>query len=293
MMGQNTKIEWAHHTFNPWIGCTKVQQADGSIHPACINCYAEAESKRRGWAQWGKGKPRHRTTPGYWSKPLAWNRAAAKKGIRERVFCASLSDIFDAEVTQEWREQLFALIDKCPNLDWLILTKRPENILLMIPPSWQVFPPKNVLMGTSVSDQPTANEFIPRLLAVGHIFKLFVSIEPLISGIDLQECGVISEDWFESKISWCIVGGESGPKARPLHPYYALSLRDQCSVAGIKFLFKQWGEYLPDLYPNGQYWVPFDHYNMQTGKGFQRVGKTAAGRILEGQEYTEFPEVKI
>lgn len=338
-MGKNTKIEWAHHTFNPWIGCTKVLLPDGSLHPACLNCYAEAESKRRGWAKWGKGKPRHRTTAGNWSKPLAWDRAAGKQGIRERVFCASLSDIFDAEVSQEWRDDLFVLIDHCPSLDWLILTKRLENILLMIPPQWKENPPKNVLMGTSVSDQLTADEFIPRLLRLSHLFTLFVSIEPLlgevklgiperkyviprkiIEGYDDLQRQLFSSDEEIAKhqeltrrvaphlgrpqfISWVIVGGESGPSARPMNPKWVRSIRDECTAAGVPFLFKQWGEYMPArniedaqsakislCYESGD-WINSwgDPPQVQP---MIRVGKKRAGRLLDGKEYSEFPEVK-
>src|SRR5438132_7048312 len=117
-MGANTKIPWAHHTFNGWIGCT-------AVAPECEHCYAEAMSKFRGWAQWGVGKPRMRTSEENWKKPLRWNREADALGIRYRVFSSSLSDVFDTEVPAEWRNDLFELIRKTPNLDWLLLTKRP------------------------------------------------------------------------------------------------------------------------------------------------------------------------
>ena len=128
-MGENSKIEWTDHTFNPWIGCTKVS-------PGCEHCYAEGESKRRGWASWGRGCPRKRTSKSNWLQPFAWNRDAIKRGTRLRVFCASLSDVFDNEVPAEWRQDLWAVIQKTPALDWLLLTKRPENIRAMLPKDW-------------------------------------------------------------------------------------------------------------------------------------------------------------
>src|SRR3546814_4489006 len=118
-MGENSKIEWTDHTFNPWTGCTKVS-------PACDHCYAEGWSKRSGLVEWGHGKPRRLTSDANWRKPLKWNDEAARKGVRYRVFCASLADVFDAEVDDAWRDELFALIAMTPHLDWLLLTKRPQ-----------------------------------------------------------------------------------------------------------------------------------------------------------------------
>ena len=115
-MGENTKIPWAHHTFNGWIGCTRVA-------PECDHCYAESMAKFRGWAKWGIGEPRKRTTEENWKKPLRWNREAEQQRTRYRVFSSSLSDVFDVEVPTEWRSDLFDLIRRTPNLDWLILTK--------------------------------------------------------------------------------------------------------------------------------------------------------------------------
>ena len=120
-MGDNTKIEWAHHTFNPWVGCTKVS-------PACDNCYAEGWAKRSGMVQWGPHAERRRTSEGNWRQPLKWNAEAERLGVRYRVFCSSLADVFDNAVPVQWRIELMKLICETRHLDWLLLTKRPQNV---------------------------------------------------------------------------------------------------------------------------------------------------------------------
>lgn len=301
-----TKIEWAHYTFNPWIGCTKVKQLDGKLHPACVNCYAERDfDHRKGIVKWGKGHARHRTGETNWKKPLQWNKKVQETGLH-RVFCASLSDVFDSEVEQSWRDDLWKLIDATPNLEWLILTKRPINVMLMIPPEWKLNPPKNVMLGTSVSDQQTADEFIPPLLSLGHLFRLFVSVEPLLGAMTLKQLhyqGITHIDALNgkhgllfplsgecAKLSWTIVGGESGPKARPMHPDWVRKLRDECVAANVPFHFKQWGEFAPRIVNppiNGANRLEFPDKEIMT-----RVGKKAAGRLLDGVEWNQYPEVK-
>jgi protein gp37 len=137
-MAENSNIEWTHHTFNPWIGCTKV--SDG-----CKNCYAEnLMDKRYGRVKWGPQGTRVRTSEANWKKPLKWNREAEAKGERHRVFCASLADVFEDKPDQpemeQWRLELLELIIKTPYLDWLLLTKRPENVRGMVYGDW--FAPK-------------------------------------------------------------------------------------------------------------------------------------------------------
>src|SRR5579871_6812298 len=131
-MGNETEISWTDSTFNPWIGCTNVS-------PGCDHCYAEAMAKRYSWAKWGK-HPRRRTSQGNWRKPLQWNADANHfgriHGRRRRVFCASLADVFDNQVPRAWRADLFALIRATPELDWQLLTKRPQNIIKMLPADW-------------------------------------------------------------------------------------------------------------------------------------------------------------
>src|ERR1039458_2213458 len=126
-MAENSKIEWTDHTFNPWWGCTPVSSA-------CDFCYAEALSKRFGKDLWGN-KPRQRTSAQNWNQPRKWNRQAEKMGVRYRVFCASMADVFDNQVPTEWRDDLWQLIRETPHLDWLLLTKRPQNISKMLPPA--------------------------------------------------------------------------------------------------------------------------------------------------------------
>lgn len=301
MMGQDSKIEWTHHTFNPWIGCSKV-------HEGCKHCYAEADfDTRRHVAQWGLHGTRVVTSAANWKKPLVWNRKAADVGERHRVFCASLADVFedwdgpiinsdgyrlrccscpgDAGCSDDCpdlklsdiRYRLFELIDATPHLDWLMLTKRPENISRM----WEsrcdgpahdiesyTSVRHNVWLGTSVSLQEHADKQITELLKCRALSPvLFLSCEPLLGPIDLQSVplpdsylqmrnvtGVATprndpepDDYKYHmqqgfKVDWVIAGGESGPNARPMHQDWARSLRDQCQAADVPFFFKQWGE---------------------------------------------------
>ena len=179
---ENSKIEWCHHTFNPWIGCAKVSQG-------CANCYAEElMDTRYGRANWGVDGTRVRTSDAYWRKPLAWNRKARIEGVRYRVFCASLADVFeDREDLEEWRDDLFNLISATPNLDWLLLTKRPENVNRIVGESrgdcyWiEESAGKgngNIWIGTSVENQEQADKRIPELLKIPARVR-FLSMEPL------------------------------------------------------------------------------------------------------------------
>ena len=152
-MGANSAIEWTDHTFNPWIGCTRV--SDGQRPSACDFCYAADMAHRWGWAEWGAGQPRQRTGAANWRKPLAWDRDAKAAGVRRRVFCASLADVFDAEVPDAWRDELFAMVIMAtPHLDWLLLTKRPQ-----VAKKWfaEHPAPPNVWLGTTVEDQAMAD----------------------------------------------------------------------------------------------------------------------------------------
>jgi protein gp37 len=310
-MSANSKIEWCDHTFNPWIGCTKVS-------PGCANCYAEGESKRRGWAQWGRGQPRHHTSETYWKQPIQWNRRASLSGVRERVFCASLADVFDPEVPDEWRFALFRTIIETPHLDWLLLTKRPEiahdfyhnKIGLRDETIREKFLP-NVWLGVSVEDQTRADERIPVLLEIPAVVH-FLSCEPLLGPVDLAAwfcCNGKTGPCSRHRPDWIICGGESGHGARPMHPDWALSLRKQCAAAGVPFFFKQWGEFAPvapvytaedwlnDGDPDRQLALEndgciADDYQPRPELYpwiIERVGKKRAGRLLNGREWNEFP----
>lgn len=320
-MSANTKIEWADHTFNPWIGCTKVG-------PGCDHCYAEVDfDKRRHVVIWGAGQPRKRTAPSTWAQPLRWNAEAERLGIRYRVFCASLADVFDNEVPSVWRADLFKLIADTPNLDWLLLTKRIGNVSRMLPFGWQDFGlPPNVWIGATICNQDEADRDITKLLAVPAA-KRFLSMEPLLGAVDVTGEYLTAKlgsypfkslsDEHRTKLidllDWVIVGGESGPNARPMHPDWARSLRDQCEAAGVPFLFKQWGEWIPyeDSAQPPFMWSQHGHeidghvlpdFESEDGKHqtewhcdwsdmllARRVGKKAAGRQLDGREWNEVP----
>lgn len=282
-MGETTAIAWTDATFNPWIGCSKV-------HAGCTYCFAEAQNKLRGWTRgsdgqptWGPGAPRKVTSPSYWKQPLAWAKAAAKAGERRRVFCGSLCDVLDKEAPPEALARLWQLIratacGSCGNagwkaargephgpecrggLDWLILTKRPER--------WAVIPADVrplAWLGTSISDQVTADVWVPRLLEAEGFALRFLSIEPLVELVDIERwlwmsgpssagpfvdglgrrrggsgCGgqmVTSRPTGD--IAWVIVGGESGPKARPCDVAWIGSIVQQCRAAGVRCYVKQ------------------------------------------------------
>lgn len=249
-MAENTKIEWATHTFNPWVGCTKVSAA-------CDHCYAESWAKRAGAPELWKGE-RRRTTPANWRKPLVWNRAARAAGERHRVFCASLADVFDNKIPEEWRLDLYDLIMQTPNLDWLLLTKRPQNIGKMTRRRFEGALADNIWIGTTVENQEEANRRIPHLLSVPARVH-FLSCEPLLEDVDITrwlwgiddpcldcprdadcECGWLTRKANGlSAIDWVICGGESGGGARLMAPEWAQSLKGQCKSAGTSFFMKQ------------------------------------------------------
>lgn len=331
-MTKNSKIEWTDHTFNPWWGCARVS-------PGCEHCYAESLAKRTGRAKWGHGVPRVPASEKMWAEPMRWNREAAEAGKRSRVFCASMADVFeDLPELAPLRARLFALILETPHLDWLLLTKRPESaarlwsaahadargVAAIGEDAWQ----PNVWLGTTVEDQRRAEERIPHLIAVPAAVH-FLSCEPLLGLVDLTQIrgdhtALDGEGatylnalrggtyWYDGEhsanvkpIDWVICGGESGPGARPMHPDWARSLRDQCAAEGVAFHFKQWGEHsvvwerdddpddrrVPPQTPSVRF------LNLAGGHGFhgdyvvavKRVGKTLAGRELDGRTHDAGP----
>lgn len=370
-MGENSKIEWTDHTFNPWIGCTKVS-------PGCAHCYAEElMATRYGRVEWGAGKARVRTSVANWRLPLRWNRDEEGKMVdhagfvsarRPRVFCASLADWLDKEVPIEWLANLLDLIRRTPNLDWLLLTKRLQNWAERVrlarnylttrnmetalwlnewlpgTPWYEgcgcamtdsgiigdkiAVPPANVWIGTTVEDQRRADERIPELLKIPARVR-FLSCEPLLANVELRhhlltprpscehknpldgccsrpgvptpECHLdaCSLPDARQQIHWVICGGESGHGARPMHPAWARSLRDQCAAASVPFLFKQWGEWAPQAIvsdPNAKR-VHVDSRGTPTTQDCEagttttlcRYGKHAAGRLLDGVEHNATP----
>jgi len=340
-MGNNSTIEWTTHTFNAWRGCEKVS-------PGCEHCYAEQLSKRnpKALGEWGKGANRVIGVESYWKQPLLWDRKARQAGVKENVFCASLSDVFeDRPDLVESRVRLFNLIQKTENLNWLLLTKRPQNIPsmineiaerdlvsktdndfnrengdgIMLARRWKDgFFPKNVWLGTSVEDQKRAEERIPLLLKVKAKVH-FVSCEPLLGPVDMRawlRSKIIRPGWADGKsmmkshmtrkISWVIIGGESGGKARPMHPDWLTSLIDQAKDAGAAVFFKQWGQWVPrGGYGSGvdstRNDIPMKRITNTGDNGqvlgstgdnqvwMQRVNKKTAGRMIENKTYSKFP----
>ncbi|WP_441460276.1 phage Gp37/Gp68 family protein [Burkholderia thailandensis] len=283
-MSENSKIEWTDHTFNPFIGCTKVS-------PGCDNCYAEhLMDTRLHKVVWGVHGERVRTSAATWREPIRWNARHAEffaaHGRRQRVFCASLADVFDNAVDPAWRADLFTLIARTPNLDWLLLTKRIGNARDMLNEvvddlshginTWDELPWPTVWLGATIVNQTEADRDIEKLLMTP-ARRRFLSMEPLLGPVDLrawfdptgvccmremQSCEDCPADapWIHGpttqyaedgtgfsspEIDWVIVGGESGHGARPMHPEWPRDLRDQCAAYGVPFLFKQHGEWAP------------------------------------------------
>ena len=269
-MGAVTAISWCDHTWNPWIGCTRVS-------PACDGCYADAlmgaegRHKRATWGGPGKGAgTRSRTKTG--ADPIRWNRAAEEAGTRPFVFCASLSDIFDNEVDPDWRAEAFATMRRTPRLVYLLLTKRPGLIERLAREAGGL--PSNAAIGCTVVTQEEAERDVPKLLiakrALAAAFA-FVSMEPLLGPVDLttldQPGGWTSYDALRSysdeqaveesggpdavgyaALDWVISGGETDQgshRARPSHPQWFRDLRDQCAAAGVPYHHKQNGEWAP------------------------------------------------
>jgi len=229
-MGEGTSIAWCNHTFNPWWGCSNVS-------PGCVNCYAHTWAKRTGFDLWGAKGERQTFPEKHWREPLAWNAAAQRAGERRRVFCASMADVFeDHPALPPERARLWSLIEATPNLDWLLLTKRIENVASMVP--WGSEWPENVWTGCSVENQEWADRRIPILLELPAVVR-FLSVEPMIGPVDLHR-------WLrrDSLRLWVINGGESGHGARRMDPEWARSLLAQCATAGVPYLFKQTGAVL-------------------------------------------------
>lgn len=334
IMSDVTNIEWCDSTFNPFIGCTKVG-------PGCDNCYAEKlMDHRMHKVKWGTGHQRIRTSTANWAKPLAWNKRAAafmaEHGRRQRVFCASLADVFDNSVDPQWRVDLFALIEATPDLDWILLTKRIGNVAEMVPQPWVSYKtdregntseragwPTNVWMGATIVNQTEADRDVMKLLDLPAPVR-FLSMEPLLGPVDLSarylamKCGgrypfsgvsCTHQTKLIDLLDWIIVGGESGAGARPMHPDWARDLRDQCQAANVPFLFKQWGEHslAYDRDRDDPDWRSCDRVarkpgrwiNLFGGHGFhgdrvhyaEKVGKKAAGRLLDGAQHDGFPGI--
>ena len=326
---QNTNIEWTDHTLNFWWGCTKVS-------PACTHCYAESVAKVFGKRlfgtvpQWGAGKPRYQRLEAARKEALTLNKRALRTGTRPRVFVNSMSDWLDAEVPIEWLAYLLETIHLCPNLDFQLLTKRPENWHDRIKGCWSHFeakhgrgdtphgdmlhkwfhddtPPPNVWLGTTVEDQTRADQRLPHLLHIPARIR-FLSCEPLLGPVDISHLRIGDNQWFPLQhLHWVIAGGESGGPARPTHPDWFRSLRDQCAAAQVPFFFKQWGEFieagisaahLPQDRTYKHTWIPTAPIvGPANGREYPgellmlRAGTDHTGRHLDGHLHDAFPKV--
>ncbi len=314
-MGKTTEIAWCDHTFNPWWGCARVS-------PGCEHCYAESFAKRTGHAVWGVQAPRRTFSAEHWAEPLQWFRDAVAANVRRRVFCASMADVFESRPDlNDWRNGLWDVIwathgTATSGLDWLLLSKRPENFCRMLP--WTMgdgphrrygtTPWQNVWLGVTAENQEYANKRVPLLRATPAAVR-FVSCEPLIGRVSLfgapDDTGDPAVGWnatavktltdygtgveydvdLQAGIDWVIVGGESGPGARPFSVEWAFDLRRQCERAGIAFFMKQFGR-VPTLWG-----VPVRYYD-----GSQGAEGWSGGRFVDakGADWDEWPpEIRV
>lgn len=328
-MAAKTRIGWTHATVNWWWGCTKISEA-------CKYCYAATMDLMRGplfdegRVHWGPNAPRWVRTDAATLEAMRLNARAGRLGKRFRVFVNSMSDTFeDHEQLPAAREILFTQIERLTNLDFQLLTKRPENILKMVPAHWREQWPRHVLIGTTAENQEMADQRIPYLLKVPAAVR-FLSCEPLLEAVNIRfalhrnpealvcpKCLFATNRKSETRcpndgaqlgsdiaVNWVIAGGESGSKARPMHPDWARSLRDQCRAASVPFFFKQWGEWTPEMPPSEtrlfaperiRYAQP-DGSIQPLGMGHNpgpliyRRGTLHTGNLLDGVLHEAFPE---
>jgi protein gp37 len=278
-----SKIEWTDSTFNPWVGCTKIERAGGKPS-ACDFCYAEKWAKRSGQVAWGN-HPRRRTTTTYWNAPKVWNGQAsefqAKFGRRQRVFCASLADVFDNQVDPKWRVDLFELIAECNQLDWLLLTKRPQNIRKMLPTDWGAGY-ANVWLGTTAEDASAYQQRASHLLALPAAVR-FISYEPALGPL-----GPIS---ISGRVpDWIIIGGESGVRAdllRETDPRWARDAIAECRREKVAPFLKQWGSYSNNPLVVEEGLTIKDAMENDPPKNGKGGGK------LDGKFWREFPRTRV
>jgi protein gp37 len=268
-MSTNSKIEWTRHTFNPWWGCVKVS-------PACDHCYAEKFANYASNAAfgvrvtWGPGGRRAYASEKSWADPVKWNAQARREGVRRRVFCASMADVFEGGSAEaQSRDRLWKMIESTQSLDWLLLTKRPINIMRLIPERWRAQLPGNVWVGTTIENQEWTDRRLPALLEVPAVVR-FVSAEPLLGPLDLSK-------YLHrmSRIDWVILGGESGVSARPTPIEWYRSARDQVVGAQVPLFFKQWGNFRIE------------------GESILKLRKKNDDRRLDGRIWGQVPETEL
>lgn len=316
-MAEYTKIEWTDATWNPITGCAIAS-------PGCTNCYAmrlagtrlRNHPSREGLTRDSKAGPvwtgEVRLNEQWLTQPLKWTRP-------RMIFVCAHGDLFAEGVPDEWIDQVFAIMALAPQHTFQVLTKRAsrmreylhelirarrrwEHIIRTVHKRVTVSPPPvlpNVWLGVSVEDQRRAEERLPDLVETPAAVR-WVSAEPLIGGLDILP-------WL-SRLGWVVAGGESGPGARPMHIEWIRALRDQCTAAGVPFLFKQWGGWIIASHANGHFdssmatndaiWLDIDGRQakpscngMVEPIGMFRVPKALAGRLLDGIEHNAFPKI--
>lgn len=323
-MADVTKIEWTDATWNAWWGCQSVGPGCDHCYAEALDKRtggahwgARATRRRTSDTNWN--------APLKWQRAAA--KFEAQYGRHRRVFCGSMMDIMDNAVPIEWSHEAFARIEECDRIDWQLLTKRVGNVSKRVPDHWTSRNgwPRHVGLMVTVVNQEEASRDIPKLLDLKAEYGIpwvGLSCEPLLGPIDLSRAhgvndlptGFLPVDFgavtMIEGIDWVIAGGESGPHARPSSIQWYRSLRDQCAAAGVPFLFKQWGEWHPagavrsetpgrfaygDYEHDPSHMILTDHYPRQfTMFGARsvvcRIGKKAAGRLLDGIEHNGFPE---
>jgi protein gp37 len=293
-MGAHSKIEWTDATWNPLRGvkgkwhCTHVSEG-------CRNCYAERLNVRLGGPAYKPGADTFRLDDKILTEPLRWKKP-------RRIFVCSMTDLFHEQVPWEWVDKIWFTMASEKRHQFQVLTKRPERMrdylrrfVWTTIPTIAKWPLPNVWPGVSVEDQKTADERIPILLQTPAAVP-WVSYEPALGLVDFAKHLMWSGPIGPNRgLKWIVCGGESGPAARPMHPDWARSARDQCVAAGVPFFFKQWGEWSPGKQaPNIKTeWLIHTPCQMVKYGGCEvgtfRVGKKAAGRLLDGREWNEYP----
>lgn len=311
-MSDKTGIEWTDATWNPIRGCSRVSEG-------CRHCYAESQAARIISMDRGRGIPEGKgaydgllAKGGQWNGNIKFVESVMDQPLRWKkprmIFVNSMSDLFHEGVPDEVIDQVFTVMAAAPHHTFQILTKRPERMRRymrngsrpqradgnrLFAPDLTTFvdwPLPNVWLGVSVEDQATADERIPPLIETPSAVR-WLSMEPLLGPVAI--CSHVHENGIGrvsmDGIDWVVVGGESGKKARPMHPDWACSLRDQCAAAGVPFLFKQWGEWIPMLGQAEGVSVRGEKHIFDDGTVMGWAGKKSAGRLLDGKQHDEYP----
>jgi len=289
-----TKIEWADKVWNPVTGCTPISEG-------CQNCYAERMSKRlAGRCGYSKEDPfQVKLHPDRLEEPFRWKKPS-------RIFVCSMGDLFHDDVPRDYLRMVWSVMLEAERHTFMILTKRAYPMSYLVGGCEEMSAASNIWLGVSVENQRTADLRIPFLLKTKAAAVRFVSVEPMLGPVDIEKYlpptgsapiypwHKLESDKGGPWLDWVICGGETGPGARPMHPDWVRSLREQCQEAGVPFFFKSWGEWVaPSQMPSSTYREIEDF-----GKGIgisdnpRGVGKKRSGRLLDGQEWNEMPEVK-